>query len=266
MHICAKTQIRVSKRKCGEGVMRLKLNNKGAALISVLVVTTFVTIIATTMLYMAAMNYQQKLTDYQNKQSFYGAEKALDELKSILVGDVQEAYVKAYNKTTRQFLVLKTAQARNEYFQDAFIHELNEKWETRVSTGGDNLTAVRSVMTGAYATEADSIYRVLDYGVYETTTSTGTAKKFALRGVQTKYTSGAFTTFIYTDICLEPPQIDWSDTYSNAGDSVTEAVERDTIAFTDYVYYVNWRKADYDEGAAGGYDNIEGIGTKVSSP
>lgn len=251
----------------GKGVMDLKLNNKGAALVSVLVVTTFITIIATTMLYMAAMNYQQKQTDYQNKQSFYGAEKALDELKSILVGDVQEAYVTAYNKTTRQFLVLKTAQARNEYFQDAFIHELNEKWETRVNlNSGDLAAAVRSIMTGAYASEADSIYRVLDYGVYETATSTGTAKKFALKGVQTKYTSGAFTTFIYTDICLDPPQVDWADTYSSAGDTVTEAVERETIAFTDYVFYVNWRKADYDEGAAGSYDSIDNIGNKVTSP
>ncbi|MDE7207365.1 MAG: hypothetical protein K2N90_09470, partial [Lachnospiraceae bacterium] len=68
----------------------IKLNNRGSALISVLVVTTFITIIATTMLYMAAMNYQQKLTDYQNKESFYDAEKSLDELKSLLVADVQE--------------------------------------------------------------------------------------------------------------------------------------------------------------------------------
>ncbi len=249
-----------------KGVMNVKLNNKGAALVSVLVVTTFITIIATTMLYIAAMNYQQKQTDYQNKQSFYGAEKALDELKSILVGDVQEAYVTAYNKTTRQFLLLKTVQARNEFFQDAFIHELNEKWRGRAAANGDDLvTAVRSVMTGAYAAEADSIYRVLDYGVYETVTPTGTARKFALKGVQSRYTSGNYTTFIYTDICLEPPQVDWSDTYSNAGDTVAEAKDRETIAFTDYVSYINWRKADYDEGVAGSYDSID-IGTKVTNP
>lgn len=250
----------------GKGVVDLKLNNKGAALVSVLVVTTFITIIATTMLYMAAMNYQQKLTDYQNKQSFYGAEQALDELKSILVVDVQEAYVTAYNKTTRQFLVLKTEQARNEYYQDAFIHELNEKWKKRAELNSDDLVmAVRSVMTGNYAVEADSIYRVLDYGVYQTATATGNAKKFALKGVQTKFTSGAFTTFIYTDICLEPPQVKWADKFDDAGDSVTTPAERETIAFTDYVYYVNWRKADYDEGLNGTYDDIK-IGDKVPSP
>ncbi len=250
----------------GKGVVNVKLNNKGAALVSVLVVTTFITIIATTMLYMAAMNYQQKLTDYQNKQSFYGAEKALDELKSILVADVQEAYVTAYNKTTRQFLVLKTQQARSEFFQDAFIHELNEKWKTRVNLNSNDLAAaVRSVMTGEYETEKDSIYKVLDYGVYQTTTSTGSTKKFALRGVQTKFTSGSYTTFIYTDICLEPPKVNWADAYSSAGDTVTQPADRETIAFTDYVYYVNWRKADYDEGVAGNYDNFD-IGNKITSP
>ena len=146
----------------------IKLNNRGSALISVLVVTTFITIIATTMLYMAAMNYQQKLTDYQNKESFYDAEKSLDELKSLLVADVQEAYVYAYNKTGRQILLLKTSDARRNYFQDEFMAKLNEIWAERVnqakiadSTLDDakaRVMAVRSVLAakgGVYATEAD---------------------------------------------------------------------------------------------------------------
>lgn len=239
---------------------KAKLNNRGAALVSVLVVTTFITLIATTMLYVAAMNYQQKLTDYQNKQSFYGAEKALDELKSIMVKDVQMAYLEAYNKTAREFLLLKTSQARKEYFQDEFTAKLKNIWETRVAANGDDLVAaVKSVMTGVYAAEADCIYKVADYGIYETATDTGTAQKFAIKGVQVKYTSGNYTTFLYTDICLEPPQVDWSaDSFSTT--TVTAPNERDTIAFTDYVSYINWRKADYDDSY-----NTD-IGTKVTDP
>ncbi|MDE7266043.1 MAG: hypothetical protein K2N89_01080 [Lachnospiraceae bacterium] len=229
---------------------RLKLNNKGAALITVLVITTFITILATTMLYVAATNFQQKQTDYQNKQSFYKAEKALDELKSILVKDVQTAYVEAYNKTTRNFLS-KTAAEREAYFQDIFMDTLKKTWEKRVTDSGDLLGAVQSMMTGEYAAEAASFYKVSDYGVYEN--DTHTLQKFALRGVQVKYTEGNYTTFLYTDICLEPPVVDWSaESFSTS----TDLVDREKIAFTDYVSYVNWRKADYDDSNDGVYDGI----------
>ena len=255
----------------------IKLNNRGSALISVLVVTTFITIIATTMLYMAAMNYQQKLTDYQNKESFYDAEKSLDELKSLLVADVQEAYVYAYNKTGRQILLLKTSDARRNYFQDEFMAKLNEIWAERVnqakiadSTIDDakaRVMAVRSVLAakgGVYATEADCIYKVDDFGVYEVADgTTESRRKFVIKGIQTKATStttaGSYTTFLYTDICLEPPQVDWSASGSSTF-SGTEAVERETIAFTDYVTYINWHKADYDE--SGNYDTQ--VGTKLT--
>ena len=228
------------------------MNNKGAALITVLVITTFITILATTMLYIAATNFQQKQTDYQNKQSFYKAEKALDELKSILVKDVQTAYVEAYNKTTRNFLS-KTAAEREAYFQEIFMDTLKTTWEDRVTdSGGDLLSAVQSLMTGEYAAEAASFYKVSGYGVYEN--DTHTLQKFALRGVQVKYTEGNYTTFLYTDICLEPPVVDWSaESFSTS----TNLVEREKIAFTDYVSYVNWRKADYDDSKDGVYDSID---------
>lgn len=240
------------------------MNNRGSALISVLVITTFITILATTMLYVAAMNFQQKQTDYENKQSFYGAEKALDELKSILVKDVQTAYAKAYNKTMRNF-ARKNAGERRAYFQDEFMTELKTTWAGRESASGDLLTAVQDVMRGTpgtYSAEADSFYKILDYGVYETTSGSGEKlQKFALKGVQVKYTSGNYTTFLYTDICIEPPAVDWSaDSFSAT--TVTTPNDRETIAFTDYVSYVNWRKADYDESENNAYDSTD-IGNKV---
>lgn len=243
---------------------RLKWNNRGSALISVLVVTTFITILATTLLYVAAMNFQQKQTDYENKQSFYGAEKALDELKSILVKDVQAAYVNAYNKTIRNYARMNASE-RKSYFQDEFMAELKTTWEGRVNTSGDLLSAVQDVMRGTpglYSGDADSFYKVLDYGVYETVGGSGEKlQKFAIKGIQVKYTVGNYTTFLYTDICLEPPAVNWTaDSFSAT--TVTTPNERETIAFTDYVSYVNWRKADYDESEGNAYDGIN-IGNKV---
>lgn len=242
-------------------MQRLKLNNEGSALITVLVVTTFITILATTMLYVSAMNFQQKQTDYENKQSFYEAEKTLDELKSILVKDVQTAYVEAYNQTQKNFLKLGTADARKTYFQEQFMSAMSKTWDNRVSSSGSLLKAVQSVMTGEYVTEAPNFYKIYDYGVYQTSVSGATMQKFALRGVQVKYTVGNYTTFLYTDICLEPPNIDWSaDSFSP---TVGTATDREKIAFTDYVSYVNWRKADYEYSVNNEYDSID-IGTNLT--
>lgn len=241
-----------------------KLNNEGAALISVLVVTTFITIIATTMLYMATTNYRQKQTDYQNKQSFYGAEKALDELKCVLVADVQEAYLEAYNETAKNFLV---ETDRTAYYQEAFMKALNEKWKKDVDDPGLDLSNVSSLATLSepqkklvaaiqkrmkenhfaldsmeYEESAKCFYKVDSYGVY----NDSGARKFALKGIQVKCTSGNYTTFLYTDICIEPPEVNWSDHYTTVTDA-GDIEQRKRIPFTDYVYYTNWHRADYDE-------------------
>lgn len=249
-----------------EFYLNINKNNKGSALVSVLVVTTFITIIATTMLYMAAMNYQQKQTDYQNKQSFYGAEKALDEFKSVLVQDVQDAYLAAYNETSKNFLW--KASDRTGYFQESFMAALNRAWKVRLDavtpsdialvpdvatmdeTQKKILFAIQSLMaekaadTGEseYAESAKCFYKVDSYGVYDD----AGAKKFALKGIQVKCTVGNYTTFLYTDICLEPPGVNWADSSSN-NNTMTAKTAIETLAFTDYVYYINWHRADYDE-------------------
>ena len=61
-----------------------KLNNKGAAMISVLVATVFIAIIATTLLYMAYLNYLTKAVRNASNDNFYTCEYALDDLATSL--------------------------------------------------------------------------------------------------------------------------------------------------------------------------------------
>lgn len=57
-----------------------KLNNKGVALVTVLITMTFATILATSLIYMAYMNYVMKSMRYSSTDNFYTAEFALDDL------------------------------------------------------------------------------------------------------------------------------------------------------------------------------------------
>ena len=61
-----------------------KLKNKGAAMISVLVATVFIAIIATTLLYMAYLNYLTKAVRNASNDNFYTCEYALDDLATSL--------------------------------------------------------------------------------------------------------------------------------------------------------------------------------------
>lgn len=56
-----------------------KLNNDGAALVTVIVVITFISILATVILYSSGMNFAMKTTDIKTKVSFYDAETAMEQ-------------------------------------------------------------------------------------------------------------------------------------------------------------------------------------------
>lgn len=61
-----------------------RLDNKGAALVTILIGVTFMTIIASSLVYMAYMNYLTKSMRYSSTDNFYTDEFALDELSTSL--------------------------------------------------------------------------------------------------------------------------------------------------------------------------------------
>lgn len=60
------------------------LDNKGAALVTILIAVTFMTIMASSLMYMAYMNYLTKSMRYSSTDNFYTDEFALDELATAL--------------------------------------------------------------------------------------------------------------------------------------------------------------------------------------
>jgi hypothetical protein len=244
-------------------MMILKLNNKGAAIVSVLVITAFITVIGTVILYISGQNYQEKQTDYQNKQSFYGAEEALDMLKAALVSDVEEAYKSAYSETIQNYIRLGTKDAREQFYNKKYLDKLTSIWKDRKgSEDGKWLDAVKSCIqeytegNKNYSDTEELSLRIYNVDSVGTATGSDNGQVFVLKGVVAKYTLGIYTTFIYTDICIEIPpytstirdETVTSTEDSTSGDeSITSTEDREIIDLTDYVIYMNWRRADYSE-------------------
>jgi len=63
---------------------KIKNSNKGAAMVSVLIAVTFIAILATSLCYMAYMNYLTKVMKYRSTDDFFTAEYGLDDLTSTL--------------------------------------------------------------------------------------------------------------------------------------------------------------------------------------
>lgn len=106
--------------------------NQGFSLLTVIVAVAFIGILGLLILYIAMANFQMKITDMKGKDSFYTAEKALEEVRTGLQEDVGEAMSVAYIKVLETYSKdsdVSSADAtldelRQASFKELFVKEL----------------------------------------------------------------------------------------------------------------------------------------------
>ena len=225
---------------------RMKLNNAGSALVSVIVVIALLTMIATTMLYITGMNYQMKQTDYLNKKSFYKAEEALDALNAVLVEDMSEAFEEAYTEVMVQYAFLED-DTRQAAFNGAFLDFLYEKWradkEAAESVGNtlkDVIVARMPAEYTKYFIDAQPGKPVLDIAIDRDN------GRFLIRNIRVRYAENGYSSYICTDIALCVPEFDLTNSGStnDAWEKPDPAAEpeRKTVVLRDFIIYMNWSK------------------------
>ena len=109
--------------------------NKGFSLITVIIAVSFIGILGLLVLYMALSNFQMKITDLKGKDSFYTAERAIEEIRVGLQEDVgnsmSEAYIKVletYDKDENLKDVVLDKQRQNDFVNE-FIKKLANRLE-----------------------------------------------------------------------------------------------------------------------------------------
>ena len=113
--------------------------NKGFSLFTVIVSIAFVGILGMLVLYIAISNYYMKITDLKGKDSFYTAERAIEEIRVGLqeeVGDaMSEAYIEVlenYNQTEQD---LSQDESRQMRFRKVFYGKLSNRMKSRLEKG-----------------------------------------------------------------------------------------------------------------------------------
>lgn len=242
----------------GKKVAKKKLNNSGSAIVTVIVVVAFISILATTILYVSGMNFYMKMTDLHTKESFYEAETALEEIKAFLMTEAAEAGREAYMDVVINY-ASTDGYTRYAIYQNQFLERLNSKWEeTRTPVGGTERTyleTLASLITSYPVKPIDPLAEcelsldmsVPNAGSMELHSEDGYA---LLRGVIFTYTKDGYTTVISTDFIISVPEINWGvdayrsewGTQEDGSPDDASALERETVDMTECVQYYNWTK------------------------
>ena len=86
-----------------------RTDNKGSAMVVVIIAMAFIGILASVLMYMSLLNYQMKVNNLKAKDNFYSAETVLDEIRTAMgervsasVGSAYELVLKNYEATSAE--------------------------------------------------------------------------------------------------------------------------------------------------------------------
>ena len=205
--------------------MRKRLNDKGSALVTVIVACAVIGLLAVVSLWASLINYQMKITDTKVKSNFYSAESVLDQICVGLQSNVSDAYNKAYTTTMQKYSALSEDERNNMFIREYVENICLALKSTTVGDRNYNMSLLKSYV--------DS--NLLDTTTYPYVEITSlTASDDSGDGLMSTYDSGVvlkgikvvfvdeegFSSVIETDISLNIPEMkfvtaeDMPDTFS----------------------------------------------------
>lgn len=225
--------------------MKKTINRKGSALLTVIIVVCFLTIITTTILYVSGMNYYMKATDLKTKESFYETEAILEQCRASLAECVSECAYEAHAYALSNF-ANSSDSTRTDMYAKQFIVLFEKKWNSMADIGTgtpDYLKAIKDLVPDASAQNAISLdSAVTDCGMFMYDAS-DYKKGGAIKGVVIENTSSnGHTGMIETELVIAVPDYSFSfDESSKVLLSGAEMSPKD-VKFIDYIYYSNYIK------------------------
>lgn len=216
----------------------LRNDNRGAALVTVLIAVTFMAFLVTTLLYVSSTNYKTKQLDYMNKVSFYQTEAPLEEIRARLMMEASYACEKAYKEVMLRYATLNATE-RNVLYYKLFAIEMQNQWNAYKA--GATLTDFEVLRDCFMAGSANSTYLMEDASVPCEFYKDEVNGLIELRNVHSGMTVNNYTTYIQTTICVKAPDFNWNMETSGAYTS-GDIVEREYVEVDECVVFKDWSK------------------------
>lgn len=224
---------------------RLQVNNAGSAIVTVIVVVAFVSILATTILYVSGMNFYMKMTDLKTKVSFYEAETALEEVKAVLEAEAGRAGAEAYTEIMVNYAATESGVRTYRYGQ-RFMELLQSNFAERTLDPANPAVTlytyeevlqniVNAGYTGAGLPVPDITCPDIGIEINE--------NYAILKNVELTYTDAeGYVTEISTDYVINIPPVEWGVDNAQTAWTDGDSTERVTVDMADCVQYYNWIK------------------------
>lgn len=198
-------------------------DDRGSAIVIVIIAMAMIGILATTMLWMAYMNYMIKVADVRNKNSFYTAEEVVEQIMSGLRRESAEAVGVAYREVLANWDNLDSEAARSNLFMTTYMDTLIEKLKhpTQGSSYYDRSVLAGYVdgyvdeTTGFTSTSANVDFVAWNHGNATTDPEEGKAEmeivnnnSIILKNIYVSCTDNQDrVSIVKTDICLDVPKL-----------------------------------------------------------
>mgnify|MGYP001035972213 FL=1 len=120
-----RTRDTILKRFDGRNRSR-EQDNRGSAIIMVIIVMAFVGVLASVVMWMSMANYMMKATDRIAKDNFYSSETVLEQILVGLQGDASVAMTDSFSAVVQQYAEL-SAENRQNLFYTLYLNALKTR-------------------------------------------------------------------------------------------------------------------------------------------
>lgn len=210
------------------GARRLACSNKGSTIVTVVVSMLFVMALGAALLFSAYTAYKIAAVERQDKETFYTADSAMDDVRVGLQGAVTKALVVSYTQVLKEYSINTEPdydpQARlAEVFKGSLLQSSAElqKAQLRIfessTYGGTETVSYRPAALNAFVSAPDGVSAVVGSAdsfdspdtysgnVVLKTDDSGRLSVITLKAISLKYTENGYESNITADISIAVP-------------------------------------------------------------
>lgn len=191
-------------------------DNRGASFVMVVVAMAIVAVLAVTVLWIALMNLQMKVTDEKNTDNFYSAEGVLDQICTGLQSDISKAYSAGYTKVMEKYTDSSINEAgRQSIFAQEYLKSLKGSLESDSTGMTFNMGKLIQYVDPKLLEKKDNQPRAIIKSTNADVNGNGQLKVYqnrvVLNGLRVEYTDEkGFKSIIETDISLGVPSMSFT--------------------------------------------------------